>query len=145
MLAEILALVLGVAFILYSAFNPGNTALICGIVCFAALMFLLYLNPSYFYFNDEIAGKDMLEIRSVQAFPFFRKYRQHGIMKKTIKSYEITTAFFGFQKFLSITIKGTDPQTKKTVEKTIDALNVSILQKTVLEKLESTLKKYASK
>ncbi|MBQ3657349.1 MAG: hypothetical protein II956_10975 [Bacteroidales bacterium] len=142
MFAEILTLVLGIAFVVYSSFNPGQFALIAGIVCFVAFVFLLYICPSYFYFNDEIAGKDMIEIRSTQAFPFFRKYRQHGILKKTVKSYSITKSFFGLQKFLSITIKGVDPSTKKTVEKTIEKLNVSILKQQKIQELEKTLQKY---
>lgn len=142
MFAEILTLVLGIAFIVYSNFNPGMFALIAGAVCFIAFVVLLYICPSYFYFNDEISGKDMIEIRSTQAFPFFRKYRQHGILKKTIQSYTITENFFGFQKFLSITIKGVDPKTKKSVEKTIENLNISILKKQKIEELEKTLQKY---
>jgi len=142
MFAEILAFVLGIAFVVYSNFNPGLFALIAGAVCFAVFVLLLYICPSYFYFNDEISGKDMIEIRSTQAFPFFRKYRQHGILKKTIQSYKITESFFGLQKLLSITIKGVDPQTKKSVEKTIDSLNISILKKQKIEELEKTLQKY---
>ncbi len=139
MLAEILTLLFGIAFIIYSMMTPELTPLVLGVSCFVVHVLLLVYSPCYFHYNDE---KDPLEIRSVTAFPLFRKYRQYGILKKTIQSYEITQGMFGLQKFLTITIKGLDPQTKKSTVKKIEKINISILKKTAVEDLERTLKKY---
>ncbi len=145
MLAEVLTLVLGIAFMIYSAFDSSIIWVVLGILSLVAFVVMLFINPSYFYFNDEIAGKDLIEIRSVQAFPFFRKYQQYGIMKKTIQSYEIKSDLFGLRKMISIKIKGVSPTAKKLViEKTISA-NISILKKEKIKELETVLQKYLKK
>ena len=143
MAAEVITLLTGIAFLIYSSFTPETYPIVLGIICLIAFLIIIYVNPSYFYFNDENAAKkDMIEIRSVQAFPFFRKYKQYGILKKTIKDFCITEELFGLRKFLSVTIRGVDPSTKKTVEKTIDGINISILKKAQISELEKTLTKY---
>lgn len=140
MAAEVVSAVLSIAFFITAACSNNWLAyLIVAVVLAAIFAALLYLNPSYFYFSDE--SKQFVEVRSVQAFPFFRKPLGWKFPKQTVVKHTMETDTYGLRKFLSITIQGMDPKTRKMVIQSTGKINVSIIKKETLDKIEGALRR----
>ena len=140
MFAETLTMLIGTALIIYSNFDNenSNNYFIAGIVLVVAFMIMLWINPSYFYFNVD---DKYVDIRNMSAFPVLRKPKQYKFPKQGLVSYEFPSGVFGLQKLLVFTVKGLDPKTKKPVTVIAEPINITALSKKAVADLENTLKK----
>lgn len=139
-LVEVVTFIAPISLMLYSHFHKSDYAIcftISGIVLLAHII-LLIINPSYLYFNDE--GKKIV-IRTVSAYPLFRKYREYPFPKSSLASFAIKKSLFGLKKTLCLKINAIDTNTKQPKTINIDNISLSIIKNENIEGIRKALER----
>lgn len=137
-LAFIITGIMAIALLIFGIYTNESKTTLFAVACACAVIhaIMIILNPGYIGWIDD---NNSITIKSVHAYPLFRKYLSYKIQKSLISDYRIEKKFFGLKKFLCITVKGKNKK-GEIVEYNYKPINLTGVKNSDINKIESELK-----